>query len=162
MRKYALHSYFIGGRWEYKIFSKHGSVQRGPICMRLHTVPSLRLSPSGASIPISLDQPLAPGREHLSCLGPGKTHGIFTKLIGSPQYLSVIFSRGNSSYNFTIQYKVRSEIHEGQGHPVLMVFGLSMFCGIVGISMGIGSVITPPHRIGGLFVYGSAQTWQIL
>ncbi len=43
--------------------------------------------------------------------------------------------------------------------PVLMVFGFSMFFGIVGISMELGNVITPLHRIGGLFVCGGAQAW---
>ena len=41
--------------------------------------------------------------------------------------------------------------------PVLMVLGLSMFCGIVVISMGLGGVITPLNQIGGLIVCGDQQ-----
>jgi hypothetical protein len=41
--------------------------------------------------------------------------------------------------------------------PVLMVFGFSMFCGIVVISMGLGGVFTPLNQIGGPIVCGNKQ-----
>jgi predicted PurR-regulated permease PerM len=41
--------------------------------------------------------------------------------------------------------------------PVLMVFGLSMFCGIVGIAIGIGSLFIPLNQIAGPMVCGDRQ-----
>lgn len=44
--------------------------------------------------------------------------------------------------------------------PVLIVFGFSMFCGIVVIAMGLGTVTSPLNRIGGPMVCGD-QTLEI-
>jgi hypothetical protein len=41
--------------------------------------------------------------------------------------------------------------------PLLMMFGISMFCGIVGISIGIGSVITPLYQVAVPMICGNQQ-----
>ena len=41
--------------------------------------------------------------------------------------------------------------------PLLMVLGISMFCGIIVISIGIGSVITPLHQVAGSMICGNQQ-----
>ena len=41
--------------------------------------------------------------------------------------------------------------------PVLMVFGLSMFCGIVGIAIGLGSMFIPLNQIAAPMVCGDQQ-----
>jgi hypothetical protein len=41
--------------------------------------------------------------------------------------------------------------------PILMVFGLSMFCGIVGISIGLGSLFIPLNQIAASMVCGGQR-----
>jgi hypothetical protein len=41
--------------------------------------------------------------------------------------------------------------------PLLTVLGISMFCGIVGISIGMGSVITPVNQVVGSIICGKQQ-----
>lgn len=41
--------------------------------------------------------------------------------------------------------------------PVLMVFGISMFCGIVVVSVGLGSIFLPLNQVGAKFVCGSRE-----
>ncbi len=41
--------------------------------------------------------------------------------------------------------------------PILMVFGLSMFCGILGVGIGLGSVFVPLNGVGASIVCGQRE-----